>query len=198
MLLYNTPFPNLPQNLAPRKSLRTACFHVRYRACLSAANLNALLFKVDFPLSHSQRKSVRQHKINRWWIQGHFQQILNLCRNFCFGKFTLERPLHGKLCVISLGRERKERRYFLSVLTMRPPRPYNKSVNTSLLWHKSLQVYHSFGLCHFLSIPSKIHLLVLVTSFQQPKFWQIIHLHSFTELFHKISRCSSEKIAVIP
>ena len=67
----------------------------------------------------------------------------------------------------------------------------------SLLWHKFLQVHHNFSLCHFLSIPSKTRSPGLVKSFQQPKFSQIIYLHSFTELFHKISRCSSEQIAVI-
>ena len=86
------------------------------------------------------------------------------------------------------------------VLTMRLPRPYikNKHINTSLPWHKFLQVHHKFGLCHLLSIPSKTHLLVLVKSFQQHKFSQIIYLHSFTEQFHKIFPCSSEQIAVIP
>ena len=48
-----------------KKSLE-ACFHVRYRACSSAANLSALLFKVDFPLSNSERKFVRQYKIISW------------------------------------------------------------------------------------------------------------------------------------
>ena len=64
-------------------------------------------------------------------------------------------------------------------------------------WHNFLQMHHSFGFCHFLSIPSKIHLLVLVKSFQQHAFSRIIYLHSFTELFHKIFPCSSEQIAVI-
>ena len=58
-----TPFPNLPRNVACRKSLGTACFHVGYRACSSAANLNALVFKVEFQLSNSYRKSVRQYQI---------------------------------------------------------------------------------------------------------------------------------------
>ena len=74
----------------------------------------------------------------------------------------------------------------------------NKHVNTSLLWYKCLQVHHKFSICHLLSIPSKIHILVLVNLFQQHKFSQIIYLHSFTELFHKIFPCSSEQIAVIP
>ena len=50
---YYTPFPNLPEIWLVEKSVGTACFRVWYRACLSSANLNALLFKVDFPLSNS-------------------------------------------------------------------------------------------------------------------------------------------------
>ena len=143
---------------------------------------------------------MRQYKIISWWIQGHLEQFLNLRRICCFGKYILERSLHGKLCVISLGGKGKERRYFVFVLTMRLPRPYikNKHVNTSLPWHKFLQAHHKFGLCHLLSIPSKIYLLVSVKSFQQHKFSQIICLHSFIKLFLKIFPCSSEQIAVIP
>ena len=66
-----------------QKKFREACFHVRYRTCSSAANLCALLFRVDFPLSNSQRKFVREYKIISWWIQGHFKQFLNLCRAYC-------------------------------------------------------------------------------------------------------------------
>ena len=69
-----------------------------------------------------------------------------------------------------------------------------KHVNTSLLCHNFLQVHHTFGLCHLLSIPSKIHLLVLVNLFQQHKFSQIIYLHSFTELFHKIFLAHQNKL----
>ena len=90
-------------------------------------------------------------------------------------------------------------KYFLFVLTVRLPRPYisSKPVRTSLQWHKFLQMHHSFVFCHFLSIPSKIHLLVWVKSFQQHAFSRKIYLHSFTELFHKIFPCSSEQIAII-
>ena len=191
------PFPKSPPKFGLLKKSRDGLFSCQVQSLFFSSKLKGtVIHKVDFPLSFIT--SGRQYKISRWWIQGHFEQFLNLYRNYCFPKYTLERSLHGKLCVISLGRKRKERRYFLSVLPIRHPRPYNKPVNTSLLWHKFLQVHHNFGLCHFLSIPSKIHLLVLVKSFQQPKFSQIIYLHSFTKLFHKISRCSSEQIAVIP
>ena len=42
-----------PAIIGLQKKFREACFHVRYRACSSAANVSALLFKVDFPLSNS-------------------------------------------------------------------------------------------------------------------------------------------------
>ena len=42
-----------PVIIGLQKKSQEACFHVRYRACSSAANVSALLFKVDFPLSNS-------------------------------------------------------------------------------------------------------------------------------------------------
>ena len=42
-----------PAVIGLQKKSRDACFHVRYRPCSSAANVSALLFKVDFPLSNS-------------------------------------------------------------------------------------------------------------------------------------------------
>ena len=46
-------FSKSPAIIGLQKKFREACFHVRYRACSSAANASALLFRVDFPLSNS-------------------------------------------------------------------------------------------------------------------------------------------------
>ena len=149
---------------------------------------------------------MRQYKIISWCIQGHFEQFLNLCMTYCLANIPWKDHSKERYGELLWGKKEGKdifsvcvNKYFLFVLTVRLPRPYisNKPVSTSLQWHKFLQMHHSFVFCHFLSIPSKIHLLVWVKSFQQHAFSWIIYLHSFTELFHKIFPCSSEQIAII-
>ena len=109
------------------------------------------------------------------------------------GNYFGEKKKGKDICSVCVNK------YFLFVLTVGSQDLIYRTSLSALLYNgiNFFKCITVLFFVTFLSIPSKIHLLVLVKSFQQHVFSRIIYLHSFTELFHKIFPCSSEQIAII-